>query len=95
MAELKYNFVSAFVGEDRKEILAGVEQIRTEYRVTFNPYTSPCFGGKFESLEDAEKQIERLRLAARKINTMCLNCNSDCAGSFDRQQARNYNHALG
>ena len=83
MAELKYIFVSAFVGEDRKEILAGVEQIRTEYRVVFNPYTSPCFGGKFESLEDAEKQIKRLRPAARKINTMCLNCNSDCAGSFN------------
>ena len=82
MAELRYSFVSAFVGEDGKEILAGVEQIRTKYRVVFNPYTSPCFGGKFESLKDAENQIKWLRPKARKINTMCLNCNSDCSGSF-------------
>ena len=83
MAELKYIFVSAFVGEDRKEILAGVEKVKTKYHVVFNPYSCPCPGGRFDSLEDAEKQIERLRPAARKINTMCLNCNSDCSGSFN------------
>ena len=83
MAELKYIFVSAFVGEDRKEILAGVTKVRSKYYVIFNPYTSPCSTGRFDSLEDAEKQIERLRPAARKINTMCLNCNSDCSGSFN------------
>lgn len=83
MAELKYIFVSAFVGEDRKEILAGVERVKAKYYVVFNPYSCPCPSGRFDSLEDAEKQIERLRPAARKINTMCLNCNSDCSGSFD------------
>ena len=83
MAELKYIFVSAFIGENRKEILAGVERVKTEYHVVFNPYSCPCSGGRFKSLEDAEEQIKRLRPAARKINTMCLNCNSDCAGSFD------------
>lgn len=72
MATLKYAFVSIFVPKDceqikdRKEFIAGIERIRGEYYVTFNPYSSPCPGGKFNSLDAAEKQVARLRPTAKK-----------------------------
>lgn len=70
MATLKYAFISAFVDKDCKEIIAGIERIRGEYYVTFNPYSSPCPSGKFNSLDAAEKQVARLRPTAKKWKYM-------------------------
>ena len=64
------------------------------YSVTYNYMTSPCSGGIFEKLEEAEETILRLRKTAYKhvdnfkidkCNSMCNGCkNPECAGEVEK-----------
>lgn len=64
------------------------------YIVTYNYMTSPCSGGIFERLEDAEETIVGLRKTAYKhldtfkidkCNSICNGCkNCECAGTVEK-----------
>lgn len=54
------------------------------YYVTYNPNTSPCRGGIFVALEEAERQIEALRPTAKKLNGICINCKTKCEGTCEQ-----------
>lgn len=84
--------VGRYVDKDtgKKHIVADItykwngKSNKNKYYVCFNPETSPCNCGVYETLEEAEKVIKRLRPCAAKLNSICIKCTTECFGTFEQ-----------
>ena len=76
--------VARYIGEDgnKDNVIAEIsKEYNGKYFVVYNPKTSPCNGGYWKTLEDAEKIVNRLRPTAKKLNSICIDCKTDCNGT--------------
>ena len=84
--------VSRYVDNDKRKmwIIADIYRLYhksgKKYMVTFNPDTSPCSTFiLYETFEEAESHVKRLRPTAAKLNGICVNCNNtDCIGTTEQ-----------
>ena len=76
--------IMRFVDGDRKNIVADLIRAQNgKFFIEYNPKTSPCTCGGFDSIRDAETVLRKHRPTAKKLNSMCINCTSDCKGTTE------------
>ena len=79
--------VTRYIDKDgnRNHVLAEVTREKNgKYYIMYNPRTCPCYGGYYDTLKAAEANIERLRPTAKKLNSICFSCKTDCNGTCEQ-----------